>query len=112
MTSFDFQRRMHPIPARVRFAVLKRAKARCERCGDTVHVELHHRTYYRHDGPYYGWPYYPDMPPLIFGHETTDDLLALCRTCHLNEHLDAFGDFCCDPEEAAASRWHEGPGPW
>ena len=112
MTAFELERRMHPIPATVRFAVLKRAKARCESCGSTARIELHHQTYYRHDGIYAAFrAFFPEKPPLIFGHEKPGDLRALCRQCHMDQHLDAYGEFCWDPEEAAASRYHEGPGP-
>jgi hypothetical protein len=89
---FQAQRHLHPIRRTVRFAVLKRAKGRCEDCGQACTLELHHLTYYCPDGT------------LIFGHETRADLAALCRDCHVERHLDCNGEYCWDPEEAEASR--------
>jgi 5-methylcytosine-specific restriction endonuclease McrA len=40
--------------------------ARCERCGTTVHLDLHHRQARR-----YG------------GHDTIDNAELLCRPCHV-----------------------------
>ena len=101
------QRRLHPIPARVRFAVLKRSRARCENCGEVGRLELHHRTYYRHDGLYATWPVF-SRPPLIFGHETAHDLLALCGSPATSPSTGGGdGAFYWDPEEAEASHYHE-----
>jgi 5-methylcytosine-specific restriction endonuclease McrA len=106
---FQLQRRMHPVPSSVRFAVLERSRGKCELCGSSPsRIELHHRTYFRHDGIYATWGhYYPERPPLIFGHETKEDLIALCWRCHKAQHLDAFGKFCWNPEEAEVSRFNE-----
>lgn len=89
-------RDQNPIPADVRLAVFERAAGQCESCGDETRLELHHRTFYVWDryGPS-DW---------IFGAETPDDLLALCQTCHLDEHRVPSGDFEWDPEEAAHQR--------
>ena len=35
----------------------------------------------------------------IFGHETPDDLAALCRECHQRRHIDPAGEYWRDPEE-------------
>jgi 5-methylcytosine-specific restriction endonuclease McrA len=84
-----------PIPAAVRAAVLQRANHCCEECG-ACPVELHHLTY-----DY--WPggvVRPDKGPLpIFGLETPDDLIALCRDCHEDKHIGPDGQFYVDPEE-------------
>jgi hypothetical protein len=56
-------------------------------------LELHHLTYYWHSDPSRG---------TIFGHETADDLAALCRDCHHDRHIGPDDDFIADPEECAA----------
>ena len=43
--------------------------------------------------------YHRDFGGLIFGHETPDVLLALCRECHHRAHVDLNGDFWVDPVE-------------
>jgi 5-methylcytosine-specific restriction endonuclease McrA len=87
-----------PIPDEVRRAVTRRADGQCERCWRRAPLELHHTTYV--------WPasasYFPDTVE-IFGRETPDELLALCRGCHLGEHV-AGGEFYADPEEAESER--------
>ena len=50
---------------RKRYAVLRRAGYRCERCGWAGPLDVHHLTYAR------------------FGREDLGDLRALCRSCHL-----------------------------
>ena len=79
------------IPSKVRTAVIQRAGKKCENCGiNKVKLELHHLTYYRQvDG----------APLPIYGYETPNDLLALCRNCHHSKHRDINGDFWRDPEE-------------
>jgi 5-methylcytosine-specific restriction endonuclease McrA len=81
-----------PIPADVRRDVLQRAGGRCENCGDAGPLEMHHMTY--------SWG--REGLDLIFGHERPGDLMALCRSCHLGEHLDINGDFWADPDEKEA----------
>jgi len=89
-------RSAHPIPEKVRRAVLKRAAGRCENCGETARLELHHTTYSV-------WtPRGPDE--WIFGKETPDDLRALCRDCHADAHRVPSGDYEPDPEEALHQR--------
>jgi hypothetical protein len=89
------------IPRHVRRSVMERCRGRCERCGTRRSLELHHLAYWlRDDGP---------TEP-IFGKETPDDLLALCRDCHKARHIDLAGDFWVDPEETAdywESFWRE-----
>jgi hypothetical protein len=85
----------HPIPPVVRQAVLARAKSRCEDCGRQTRLELHHLTYHLF-GP--RDDHCPEGPP-IFGFEEPSDLKSLCRTCHLDRHINAYGEFVYDPEE-------------
>lgn len=84
-----------PIPELVRQSVLSRAGYKCEDCGESAKLELHHLTYRtqttRHD---------PDGVP-IYGKETPEDLAALCRSCHYARHCDINGAFWSDPEEMA-----------
>jgi len=47
-----------------RLAKLEAAKWRCECCGETDRLSVHHLTYKR------------------IGHERTDDLIVLCKSCH------------------------------
>lgn len=89
----------NPIPAEVRKAVLARVRADpgtqfgvCECCWVKDHLELHHRTYSR---------IVMGEEDYIFGHETEEDLRALCRECHHAQHIDPFGGFWMDPEEMA-----------
>jgi 5-methylcytosine-specific restriction endonuclease McrA len=83
------------IPQEVRAAVLKRANGCCEQCGEVTQLELHHTTY-------------GDLDPRtgeridIRGREEPDDLLALCRECHRDQHVDPYGDFHADPEDCEA----------
>jgi 5-methylcytosine-specific restriction endonuclease McrA len=93
-------RESHPIPPEVRAAVLDRAHGGCENCGSRVPLELHHLDY-NLPGPYDEWC--PEGPP-IFGYETPDDLLALCRECHRDKHIGPFGNFYADPNEAENER--------
>ena len=47
-----------------RLAKLEAANWRCEYCGETDRLSVHHLTYER------------------LGHEQTDDLIVLCKSCH------------------------------
>tara|TARA_R100000664_G_scaffold29627_1_gene41608 strand:+ start:600 stop:857 length:258 start_codon:yes stop_codon:yes gene_type:complete len=81
---------------------MHRAGKKCENCGtNNAKLELHHLTYYRQlDG----------APLPIYGYETPNDLLALCRDCHNSKHCDENGDFWRDPEEMEnywVSYWRE-----
>jgi len=41
----------------------------------------------------------------IIGHETPDDLLHVCRECHLAEHVVEWtGEFFADPRDAQSER--------
>lgn len=53
---------------RQRKKALKRAWYRCEYCGSTKNLDVHHMTYRR------------------VGHEDDDDLIVLCHTCHQKVH--------------------------
>ena len=83
------------IPAKVRAAVMRRARGRCEDCGAKTALELHHLRYTYFHGNRADWE------ESIFGHETEHDLDALCRRCHHARHIDPAGDFWGDPEEMA-----------
>ena len=78
------------LPQKVRWAVLCRAKIKCENCGEKLPLEMHHRTYKRRSNG-------EELP--IFGNETPAALLALCRQCHHQAHRDIYGKFWADPEE-------------
>lgn len=82
-----------PIPYEVRRKVLIRSKGCCEECSHPAKLELHHLTYIRD---------FYDGPEDIFGYETEDDLVALCRDCHYQRHLDPCGDFVGDIDELTA----------
>lgn len=82
------------IPPTVRTAVILRCRNFCEECGERKPLEMHHLTYRRRD--------HDHDELLIFGHETPDDLLALCRDCHHAQHVDPAGVFWEDPEEMEA----------
>jgi 5-methylcytosine-specific restriction endonuclease McrA len=80
------------IPAHVRQEVGRRSRGRCEECGCTGPLELHHMTYEDE------------------GNEDPNDLEHLCRSCHLSRHLDVNGDFWADPMEKEAywaTYWEE-----
>jgi hypothetical protein len=79
---------------------LKRANGCCEGCGTAAQLELHHLTYTYWAGMVGDYSKALD----IFGHETADDLEALCRSCHLSAHQGPFDEFYADPEEAEAER--------
>jgi hypothetical protein len=85
-----------PIPDDVRREVIKRAHGKCEECGRREPLELHHRTYTH---PCFDWG---DHSLPIFGLETTDNLVALCRECHRSRHVGPDDVFYADPEECAA----------
>lgn len=79
-----------PIPKGVKANVLRRARARCEDCGKRNRLELHHKRYFVDS--LFG-------PVSVFGRETEDDLVALCRDCHKARHVDRDGVFWRDPED-------------
>jgi len=89
------------IPEKTRRAVLVRSRSHCEDCGGANwecggELEFHHVRYGYTDHAGSGWFD-------IRGRETPDDILHLCRSCHLNKHL--VGDeFYSDPEEAEGER--------
>jgi 5-methylcytosine-specific restriction endonuclease McrA len=84
------------IPTEVRAAVLKRANGHCEgHCGYVGPLEVHHTTYGDRDS-------YGEQTFNLLGHEEPDDLLALCRDCHRDQHVDPYGDFHADPEDCEA----------
>lgn len=58
--------------------VISARGAKCERCGLSEQIEVHHRTYtgYSTPGPY-------DMG---FGPEDPENFLVLCRECHEGVH--------------------------
>ena len=87
-----------PIPFDVRLDVLQRAAGCCEDCGEPLPLELHHTTY----DLYAVTNYHRHVGELIFGRETPDVLLALCRKCHLARHIAINGEFFADPEEKEA----------
>ena len=72
-----------PIPVATKTTVKNRANGRCERCFARLPLELHH-VHYENEG-----------------RETPDDLLAVCRNCHLREHVAPNGVFYADPQELA-----------
>ena len=73
------------IPLLTQQAVHKRAAGRCEVCGSVCvigqRLEQHHLHYENE------------------GNERPEDLQALCRACHLSQHVDANKDFWPDPQE-------------
>ena len=84
------------IPTKVRRAVMSargcnpgERTGRCQDCETVAPLELHHLTYYRDAAKMYP----------IDGHETVDDLAAVCRYCHLSKHVDVNGEFWRDPQE-------------
>jgi 5-methylcytosine-specific restriction endonuclease McrA len=82
------------IPSPVRWAVQWRCRGFCEDCGARRRLELHHVTYRRHDRGYR-----PDKDDdRIFGYETPEDLVALCRECHHARHV-YMGYFWADIDE-------------
>ncbi len=52
----------------IREWALERAKYKCERCGATFPLQVHHKTYIR------------------LGKEMPSDLEVLCESCHEKEH--------------------------
>lgn len=94
-----------PIPFDVRWNVLRRADGCCEDCGEPRPLELHHTTYNLFEVT----NYHRDSGVPIFGRETPDVLVALCRACHLGRHLGPADEFYADPEEAEEARlyWEE-----
>ena len=90
-----------PEPRAVRRAVLVRAGGRCEDCGERLRLELHHTTYDLMDVTGHA----DDVGKEIFGRETPDVLLALCRAHHLARHIDRFGEFHRNPKDAGTSEF-------
>lgn len=84
------------IPAATRQAVFTRAGGHCEECFVRARLELHHKRYHTDDA----WR------TDIRGRETPDDLVALCRACHLSRHIDPNGEWWNDPV-AMAEHWEE-----
>jgi 5-methylcytosine-specific restriction endonuclease McrA len=58
---------------RLRAEKLDSVGHKCERCGTTKTLQVHHKTYYRNGED-------------ILYHETLDDLECLCRACHEQHH--------------------------
>lgn len=58
---------------KTRAAALQRAGNKCQGCGGTYDLQVHHKTYARR------------------GHERPEDLEVLCRNCHKDEHGITFG---------------------
>ena len=81
-----------PVPYNVRLAVYQRARYLCEDCGESKKLDMHHLRYTINDG-------HKIIDECIFGKETADDLVALCRDCHYARHRDINGDYWRDPEE-------------
>ena len=85
------------IPKDVVREVLRRSCNRCEECG-RVPVEIHHLTY--------GYWYNHDVISNR-GKETPEELMVLCRECHLARHVvvSPLGtEFFSDPEDAESER--------
>lgn len=80
------------IPLPTRLDVIHRASGLCEDCGCSGPMEMHHLRYDEWStGKLYS----------IRGRETPDDILLLCRECHLAKHIGPDGCFYKDPEECA-----------
>ena len=71
------------IPQETQRAVWERCGGRCESCGEPRPLDLHCKTYQRE----------------VIG---PNDCRALCRDCHLAEHLDFDNELREDPDEL---RW-------
>lgn len=93
-----------PVPDETRKAVYARADSYCEDCGtDTEELELHHRWYERQ--PDVVLTKHDMYPESVLGKETPDDLMALCRHCHLSRHVDDVTDeFYARPDELEDER--------
>ena len=97
MSDYEPLVRDAPIPAQVRHEVYQRAEGLCEHCADKG-VDMHHLRY-EIDNPLD--KHHIDRLS-IFGRETADDLLLLCRWCHRAAHRDWLGEYWIDPEEMEA----------
>lgn len=64
---------------KTRKKALRRAGFKCNGCGSTKHLEVHHKTYAR------------------VGREDPSDLEVLCRTCHGERH--PFHEECSEMNE-------------
>ena len=53
----------------LRRAVLRRDRWRCQQCGSTTNLEVHHQQFWSHSGA-----------------DELDNLITLCRNCHDNMH--------------------------
>jgi len=87
------------MPNKVRREVLIRANFRCEDCGEQRKLDMHHLRYTINDG-------HKIIDECIFGKETADDLVALCRDCHYARHRDINGDYWRNPEEMEDHWWY------
>lgn len=78
-----------PINGISEMVVRDRAQGRCECCGQPGRTSMHHTRYHFLAGD--------GMPRLVFGLESPDDLLALCRRCHHARHRPE-GRFVFEPD--------------
>ena len=69
------------MPSPIRREVISRCGGKCEDCGETCQITLHHLHYN------------------TVGRESECDLAALCWDCHKVRHRDRNGDYWRDPEE-------------
>jgi 5-methylcytosine-specific restriction endonuclease McrA len=54
---------------RLRIRVLERDRWKCQRCGSSIDLQVHHLRYRGRLGP-----------------DTLDNLISLCANCHAEEH--------------------------
>ena len=85
------------IPYRIKKEVRRRSKNCCEDCGDNGSLEFHHLRYDDMDAVG------PKHCRSIIGRETADDLLHVCRSCHLSRHV-VMGQFFREPGDADAEQ--------
>ena len=83
--------------AEFRRAIIRSQNGACGRCERALPLEIHHCSY--DFGPN-GWRH--EEWGIPWGSETKTDVVALCRECHLNEHVDSAGMFWADPDEKSA----------
>jgi 5-methylcytosine-specific restriction endonuclease McrA len=67
---------------------------KCERCGTTKTLQVHHKTYYRNGED-------------ILYHETLDDLECLCRACHEKEHGIKYTRIILKPTRGWNTNYHK-----
>ena len=102
---FKALRLCNPIPDAVRQEVMERAGWACEGCWASGRLELHHLTYKSDlSDPEALEANLAEL--VIFGSETADDLVALCRECHEARHRGPGGEYVADPQECE-SKWDE-----